>query len=138
MFRAMLQTDMKEARTGRVVVEDIDPETMELVIGYVYTGQLEVGTEADISRLVYAADKYDLPGLKALAYFSVASGDLKIKQELIADMLIMANLHQSREMEEQAIQKLRNNREVLRDPEFRKKFKDTQNIDLLFDIMEKL
>ena len=138
MFRAMLQTDMEEARTGRVVVDDIDPDTLELVLGYVYTGQLELGTEADISQLVHAADKYDMPGLKALVYFKVGCSDLKLKAAVIADMLITAELFQSEELEEAVLKRIREDKKLVQDLEFQKKLKDSQKMDLLVDLLLKL
>ena len=134
----MLQTDMLEARTGRVVVDDIDPDTLELVLGYVYTGQLELGTEADISQLVRAAEKYDMPGLKAHVYFSVASSDLKLKPGVIADMIITADLFQSKELEEAVLKRIREDRKLVQDLEFQKKLKDAQKMDLLVDLLLKL
>ena len=134
----MLQGDMVEARTGKITIKDIDARTVELMISYVYTGQLETDKELDINKMIYAADKYDMPGLRALVYSTVASNHLEVVPGVLADMLVTANLHQSRELEEVALKRIRADREILEDPLFREKFKVTQNIDILFDIIKKL
>merc|ERR550517_2017103 len=100
---------------------------------YMYTGQLETDKELDINNMIYAADKYDLSGLKALVYSTVASTDLDVEPGIIADMLMTANLHQFGELEEMVLERIKDNREILVDPELREKFKVTQNIDLLLD-----
>ena len=126
----MLQGDMVEARTGTIIIQDMEANTLELVIAYIYTGQLEAEKDVDINKMINAADKYDLPGLKALVYLKVASGDMVVKHELIADMLVTANLHQSRELEEVALKRIKGNKEILEDPEFRRKLKETHNLDI--------
>ena len=134
----MLEHDVEEARLGEILVTDIKANVLRKMFHYIYTGELEMEDMADLQPMIYAADKYDLPGLKALVYVKVASGNVQIKEELIADMLITADLHQSKELEEVALQRLRNKRKILQDPGFRKKFKSSQNVDLLFDLMEKI
>ena len=70
----MLQGDMVEARTGKITIQDIDAGTVELMISYMYTGKLETDKELNINNMIYAADKYDLSGLKALVYSTVHCG----------------------------------------------------------------
>ena len=42
----MLNTDMKEKETGRIKINDVRPETVQLMLDFIYTGQLnfEKGT----------------------------------------------------------------------------------------------
>lgn len=60
---AFSHEETKEVKTGRVEIEDVDPETLELLIKYIYTDLVE---EKDCSTdLLTAADKYNLTALFA-------------------------------------------------------------------------
>ena len=64
----MLQTD--EARTGKINIPDIDARTMTRMIHYIYTGILiSASEEEDFDKIIYAAEKYQMPKMKTLAYF---------------------------------------------------------------------
>ena len=58
----MLTSDMREAKTGVVVLQDIEGKTMEKLLEFIYTG--EIGEMDDqLERLLYAADKYEVQDL---------------------------------------------------------------------------
>ncbi len=60
---AFSHEETKEVKTGRVEIEDLDPETLELLIKYMYTDVIE---ENEFSTdLLTAADKYNLTALFA-------------------------------------------------------------------------
>jgi speckle-type POZ protein len=50
--------ETKEVQTGEVEIEDVDPETLEVLIKYIYTDT--VGDEDWTIDLLSAADKYNL------------------------------------------------------------------------------
>lgn len=60
VFAKMLQTDMKEARTRTVLIEDVDPEVVAKALRFMYTG--EVADDVDIESLGFA-HKYDITGM---------------------------------------------------------------------------
>ena len=128
----MLQGDMMEARKGEVTVTDVDSGTFAAVLTYVYTGELEEGQ--DLNNMIYAAEKYDLPGLKELLFLKIKSED--ITEEFIPDLLIIADKYQAGQLKNLAMEKIRANRKILRDEAFHVKFNNFQHI--LFDIMELL
>ena len=134
MLNAMLQGDVKEVGPGKVVVEDIDANTLELRFGYIYTGQFKLEKEADIRTLIYAVDKYAMPGLKAIA----ASDDIEMEEGLIADMMIIADLFQSKELEAVELEGYRADRNLLKDLEFRRKPREFLKLELLSDLLLKL
>ena len=68
----MLLGDMLEARKGEVIVTDVDSGTFTAMLHYVYTGELKEGQ--DLNNMIYAADKYDLPGLKELLFLQDEAG----------------------------------------------------------------
>ena len=53
--------ETEEAKTGRVVIKDVDPKTLEVLIKYIYTETVE--EEDRTVNLLSAADKYNLTGL---------------------------------------------------------------------------
>ena len=53
---------MREAKTGVVVVQDIEGKTMEKLLEFIYTGKIEE-MDDQLERLLYAADKYEVQDL---------------------------------------------------------------------------
>jgi hypothetical protein len=44
-FRAMFSCDLKEARHGKVYIENISPWTMKRLLDFIYTGRIEINAE---------------------------------------------------------------------------------------------
>jgi speckle-type POZ protein len=65
VFKAMLQSDMVEKESSELTVEDIDSKTMQELINFMYTGRVEE-IEAVAASLLYAAEKYQVLGLKPI------------------------------------------------------------------------
>ena len=62
MFKRMFQSDMVEAHEGVVKVEDIEEETVEKMLEFVYSSEIsDIG--GHLENLFYAADKYQIEGL---------------------------------------------------------------------------
>ena len=65
VFKAMFQSGLKEAKDSTVPIPDISPEVGEEMITYMYTDKTpNISTMPE--ELWLAAEKYQLPGLKAL------------------------------------------------------------------------
>ena len=128
----MFQGDTMEARQGNVTVTDVDSRTLAAVLHYVYTGELKEGL--DLNNMIYAADKYDLRGLKELLFLKMKSED--IQEEFIPDLLIIADKYQAGPLKKLALEKIRANRKILRKKDFQRKLANFQHI--VFDIMELL
>ena len=88
----MLQGSMLEAREGEVTVTDVDPGTFAAVLHYIYTGELDDDQDLDINKMIYAAEKYDLDGLKELLFLKMKSEDI----QFIPDLLILADKYKAR------------------------------------------
>ena len=66
----MLTSDMREAKTGVVVLQDIEGKTMEKLLEFIYTGKIEeMGDQ--LERLLYAADKYEVQDLVGFEWYSL-------------------------------------------------------------------
>ena len=130
----MLQGSMLEAREGEVTVTDVDPGTFAAVLHYIYTGELDDEKDLDINKMIYAAEKYDLDGLKELLFLKMKSED--IQEEFIPDLLILADKYQASQIKKLALEKIRANRNVLEDLEFQKRMINSPHI--LFALMKEL
>ena len=130
----MIQGDTLEAETGKITVVDVDSDSLGVMLHYVYTGELEEGKDLELQDVLNLADKYDLPGLKQLLYCKMKSEDIKV--EFLPDMLILADRFQAGPLKELAMEKIRADRKILKDEEFRRKLSNVQHI--LFDVMEQL
>ena len=128
----MLLGDMLEARKGEVIVTDVDSGTFAAMLHYVYTGELKEGL--DLNSMIYAADKYNLPGLKELLFLKMKPED--VQDKFIPDLLILADKHQAGQLKELAMEKIRANREILGDEEFKRRLANSPHI--LFDLLQQL
>ena len=123
---------MLEARKGEVIVTDVDSGAFAAMLHYVYTGELKEGL--DLNNMIYAADKYDLPGLRELLFLKMKPED--VQDEFIPDLLILADKHQAGQLKKLAVEKIRVNRKILREEGFQEKLANHQHI--LFDLLEQL
>ena len=57
---------MKEATTGEVVIEDMDPEVFQELLYFIYSGRVSSNAvyETHGISLLIAADRYDIPALR--------------------------------------------------------------------------
>ena len=89
VFRAMLESDMKEKQSGVVEVSDTTPEVMSDLVAYLYTGTAPNLTTL-ANELLQAAEKYQLPRLLTICENEL--GD-NIKEATVIWTLILADLH---------------------------------------------
>ena len=67
VFKAMLQADMKEKQSKKIVIEDFNPRTVAHMLKFMYTGYISVDDMEDLTiDLLRAADFYELDGLKEM------------------------------------------------------------------------
>jgi len=136
VFRQAL-SDMEEGGKGEIQVPEIDENIMVSIIAYIYTGELRVNKELDIQMVVYAADKYNLPGFMELLCNKLRKEDVGV--ETVADMLISAYRHESEELMEVTLEKIRANKGIIKDEEFREKMKNVDPVVLLqLDLLNSL
>ena len=131
----MILTDMKEARKGEIYIEEVDEGTLASMINFIYTGELS-GDNLDVQMVANMADKYDMPAFMDMLCFKMKSQD--IRSEFIADLLISADRHDSKDLKNVALDKLRADREIINDKGFRKKLQNTENKNILFDLFNEL
>ena len=100
VFRAMLQADMEEKRSGKVEIKDYSPDVIQTLLHFIYTGSLvhensnEEGRE-DLLELLQAADQYQLDLLKEACEVQICEGvDIQncLTSLIIGDMYNAENL----------------------------------------------
>ena len=135
VFQAMFQTNMAEAQAGEATIEDLDDDTLEEMIHFIYTGRLS-GKQLDTMSLLYAAKKYQLDSLKDLVILDLQA-DLDVdvgsaeEPEKLADIFIASKL-----FEDLFVIARRNmKKEMLEDTSFKEKMED--HPELLSKIKEK-
>lgn len=97
VFAAMFENDMKEKRSGQMIIEDFSAETVEEMLEFLYTGELK-SYENGIN--VYSiACIYDIETLKEVAKKLIM---LNIEESNAIEVLGLANLHNLNDMKRAA------------------------------------
>ncbi|TRY75243.1 hypothetical protein TCAL_09496 [Tigriopus californicus] len=100
VFEAMFsQENSSEAISNEVKIEDIDPDTLEKVLDFVYKDKV-VDFEGLAINLIYAAEKYNLENLKILA---VQRAVQQINVMNVSEVLILGDRVQSNTLKEAAM-----------------------------------
>ena len=102
VFNATFTHDMEESKSGRIVINDLDADTVGKMLTYIYSGKISGTGQGKISgkMLLAAADKYNLPGLKSLCEDAL-SKTMTIANVL--DMLLLADFHKAERVKALAI-----------------------------------
>lgn len=99
VFAAMFEHDMQESKRNKVEISDMDPDSLEEMLKFIYTGKV-TNLEKLADNLLAAADKYDLPNLKQMCEEQLCD-DLSITNAV--EYLILADLHSSAKLKKRAI-----------------------------------
>lgn len=141
VLRAMIQSNMVEAKTGVHNIDHppIDDKCLEEMIHFIYTGRLS-GNDIDIQALCFAADKYDIKGLVRAICTKLEVGEGREGQvwygrhDQVADMLIAGDLHNIEQLKKMAIQRIKINKEILADKDFKAKILHYPKV--LFELLQ--
>ena len=132
----MITGSMKEAREGEVFIEDIDEESLNTVITFMYTGDLEISSAINVQNLATAAEKYNLAGMMELLCVKLRNKDT-IKPGTIADMLLTASRHDNKELRALVLDRVRADRGVLHQEEFRRGVNQV-DVNIVLDLVKDL
>jgi len=120
VFKAMFSNDMKENIESKVVIDDLDQETVYEMLYYIYSGNLK-NLEGKALNLLAAADKYDIVELKEICELHLQEN---LTTENISDILIVAYLHNCSYLQHRALQFVTDNGEkILKQTGFKDKLK---------------
>lgn len=90
VFAAMFKHNMQESALMRVDIKDINAENLQELLRYIYTDRVD-NLETLAQTLMAAAEKYQLPGLKAVCERSLVE---TITPESVATLLLLADQFQ--------------------------------------------
>ncbi len=96
VFKKMFETEMREQKEGRVVLDDATPDVIEELLTYMYTGELPNLMELKEERF-QAADKYEITCTHLKAVCEAALCD-NITVDNALDMLILADSHNAEQL----------------------------------------
>ena len=135
VFRTMFLSGngMKEGVEGEAIIKDVDKETLQEVLHYLYTGSLS-GKDYGINSLCYAADKYQLDTLMDL--ISGEAKQAELKAEDVAEVFISAEMFRKEELFKVGMDKLKKNKEMMNDVKFEEILTNAKLPKLLFKIMK--
>lgn len=114
VFAAMLRHEFLEKQNSRVDVKEIDAETMDLLLYYIYTGQVQDFNKVSVVDLFKAADRYRLEDLKHICEEELIE---RVEASNAADILSLAHKYNAQPLKSFALKMIsRNVEEVLRTP----------------------
>ncbi|GFY65735.1 TD and POZ domain-containing protein 3 [Trichonephila inaurata madagascariensis] len=95
VFKAMFTNDMREKDSECVMIEDLDDDTVQRMLQYIYTATVPDLQWDSACNLYTAADKYEILSLK-----SKCGSFLKdnLTQGNACDLLILADMHQDKNL----------------------------------------
>ena len=114
----MFQANMAEAQAGEVIIEDLDEDTVEEMIHFIYTGSLS-GKQSDFQSLCQAARKYQLDSMMDLIDLKLMAAELDPGE--VADIFIASKMFDRETMFKTALNNLRKG--SLEDGSFTEKMK---------------
>jgi len=112
VFAAMLRHEFLEKQNSRVDVKEIEGETMELLLSYIYTGQVLDFKSVSVVELFKAADRYRLDHLKHMCEEELVN---RVEAANAADILSLAHKYNAAPLKSFALSMIsRNVEEVMR------------------------
>ena len=136
VFRASILTPMQEAMKGEIFVEEIGEKSLSILIKFIYTGELELGENPDILELTWSGTKYLLSGFMEILSVRIQTMMEELTGKMLADLLIAAHRHEAEDLRRIALAKIRGNKEIFSDKEFRKGMEAYASI--LMDVVKDL
>ncbi|GFY56060.1 hypothetical protein TNIN_348811 [Trichonephila inaurata madagascariensis] len=130
VFRKMFTSDMKEKSTDSVDMEDLDDDTVQRMLLYIYTATMPNLLWDSACNLYAAADKYEILSLK-----SDCSSFLKdnISSDNVLDLFILADKYQDEDLKSSMKEFLLYHRGFFKTSEW--KFFMKTNLQLAADLM---
>ena len=109
-FKRMFLTNMNEGRTGEVTISDIDEDTMEELINFIYQGEL-TGKDVSIPALSLASERFFLDSMMNIIYTKMR--EEVIEDEDLADIIISSTLLKGEKLFELAMDKLKAGKKII-------------------------
>ena len=89
VMAAMFQNNFKESRDKVIEIRDVEPDVMQHLLRYIYTGSINL-EDVDVDSLLIAADKYAVDPLKEKCVRYIIQN---LSSENVIDTLVFSHLH---------------------------------------------
>lgn len=122
VFCAMFESHMREHRDGFVDITDLEPDTVERFLRFLYTDTLEALNAEEAIKLYPAADKYNVVYLKHLCRNILIS---HLSVSAVCEVLILADKHSDDDLLEAVKNFIQKNANDIFHSEQWKKFAET-------------
>jgi speckle-type POZ protein len=94
VFKSMLKAEMTEKKLSKIVIEDIDDATMQELLRFIYTKEVQ-NLDTLAPKLLYAAEKYDLSELKSICASHLTE---EVSEENVFENLVLADRHNEQQL----------------------------------------
>lgn len=132
VFSVMFDSEMREKSENLARIEDVDVEVMRELLHFVYVGRLNDLPDDLADKLLMAADKYELDGLKRLCEDKLVG---QLHADNVYDCLRLADDHGACKLKQAAIKFLIGNAQQLADADDFRLSVRSLSADLLADIL---
>ncbi|XP_065209109.1 speckle-type POZ protein B-like [Planococcus citri] len=105
VFKVMFKNDMQESQKNYIIITDMEQETFEEMLHYIYTGEMRKLDEWAF-ELLPVANKYDLKELKIACEELLLS---KISADNVGKILVLADMHNAEELKANALRFIKEN-----------------------------
>jgi len=107
VFRAMFQADMKESKTKKVNIKDVNPDVLNEMLQFIYTGSTNDNVLMEKSQeLLAAAEKYQMNCLKEICEDQLC---LKLQVNNSIEYLVLGDMHQAFKLRRMALRMVAKN-----------------------------
>jgi hypothetical protein len=102
VFKAMFQSDMSETRSGEILLEDVDPRTVEALLVRLYTGAYSRASEFSelVADILHLAHRYSITEVVDECEEQLIS---QLSAENVLSVLIAAEAHGSQYLKDQCV-----------------------------------
>ena len=100
VLAAMFRHDVKERRNRTVEVSDVEPQVLQQLLQYLYTGTAKEPAKMMTEDVLAAADKYQVDWLKDECSALLAAG---LRLDNVVRTLVLAHLHSCHELYQSAL-----------------------------------
>jgi len=100
VLRAMINSDMKEANSGQLIIKDLEPGIVRIVLKFIYTGEVIFDNIARALKLLEVGNMYELRGLKNISEDHLI---YVLGNNNVLDLLVAADMYNADALKEFAI-----------------------------------
>ncbi|KAL3682073.1 hypothetical protein R1sor_000095 [Riccia sorocarpa] len=96
VFQRMLDTEMKEKKSGIIRVDDVPAPVLRSMVNYCYTAEINFTEEAPADELLKVAEKYDIEDLKAVCEDELSKD---ISRDNLSKRVTLARLYNAKKLD---------------------------------------